>query len=198
MPFVKNREQEFVNYCKENSKLPPNGTSLRAWGYTNKDKYPEVKKMFEIYTNRLPNSATRNRTAEVIAFYEKTGRLPKHGMNKYETSLHMWIERNKDIYPELKKLCGESKVDGKVPADFVLPWMMAKSEYDLCAKYALTTELRRELEMEIFKKDYYRVSETETMLKKFLGGLSRDPRWYDIPENRADLIASVMQKEKED
>ncbi len=193
-----NREQEFIDFCKEHGRLPRNMEQggLKQWARKNKEKYPRVVEAFKEFS-RGGGNGIKNRAQEIIDFHKRTGRLPRsHGGSVYEQGLGVWAKRHKDLYPELKELYTEA--DHRIPAEFIMPWIIAKAEFDLCAKYAFTTELKKEIEVEILKKDFYKTSEAETILKKFLNGLSRDPRWYNIPENRADLIASVMQKEKED
>ena len=192
------RTQEFVDFCEEHKRLPrkKEQRSLYAWAKLNRRKNPTVDTYIRTYTSGRGHKM-KNRTEEVMKFYEETGRIPrKTSGSEYERMLGRWARENKDTYPEISKLFGEA--GERIPAEFILPWVVAKAEYDLCAKYAFTTELKKEMETEIMKQNIYTVSEAELILKKFLGGLSRDPRWYDIPENRADLIASIMQKEKED
>lgn len=192
------RTQELIDFCKKNKRLPRKDeqNGLHAWAQKNRKRYPKVDAYLITYSDR-GSGCNIDRTQEVIEFYQTAGRLPRRTCGSlYERGLGGWVKDNADLYPKLREFYGETK--GRIPAEFILPWVIAKAEYDLCAKYAFTTELKKEMETEIMKQNIYTVSEAELILKKFLGGLSRDPRWYDIPENRADLIASVMQKEKED
>ena len=203
--LIRDRTQEFINFCEEHGRLPRTATaysniesSLYSWASYQRDKIPIIAQYFDKYIRNKPGTLhcnSKDRSQEFIEFFETHNRAPvdnREGRGNYESSLRNWADRHMEEYPEIKHiLLGEY-----ISAKSFLSWLEDKSSDDLCANFALKhKEFRNELQEEIEKSSCFYERRADEILKRFLYSLERNRKWYDIPENRKDLIEFMFKKE---
>ena len=201
--LIRDRTQEFIDFCEEHGRLPKKSdgskvSSLYSWANYQRSKILIIAQYFDKYARNKPgnpHSNSKDRSQEFIEFFKTYNRIPvnnREGRGNYESMLRIWANRHMEEYPEVKQiLLGEY-----ISTKSFLSWLENKSSDDLCANFALNhQEFRNELENEIKKFSCFYKRHADEILKRFLYSLERNKKWYDISENRKDLIEFMFKKE---